>query len=143
MLMDFVSSATFAFVASAFYTHKKSFKSAIIGIYLSVIAVTLVMIPMNIFVTPIYVGAPTSVVIKLIPTLLLPFNLFKTLFNGGLTLVVYKPLVRGMRAAKLIPPTSDETKKTAPPPKWLIPALGLSSIILATVALVILSKIPL
>ncbi|MBQ1260915.1 MAG: ECF transporter S component [Clostridia bacterium] len=138
MLMDFVSSAVFSFVASAIYRKRRSFKSAIIGIYTSVIAVTLVMIPMNILVTPLFVHQPTEVVIKLIPTLLLPFNLFKTLFNGGVALVIYKPLVRGMRAAKLIPPTKDEGKNEAPP-KWLIPTLGVSSILIATAVLVLLS----
>ena len=141
MLMDFVSSAVFAFVASALYARRRSFKWAIIGIYASVAAVTLVMIPMNILVTPIYTGAPTDMIIKLIPTLLLPFNLFKSLFNGGAVLLIYKPLVKGMRAAKLIPPTKDEGKgaKVAPPAPWLAPTLGACSVAVAIAALVILA----
>lgn len=143
MLMDFVSSAVFAFVASALYSRRRSFKWAIIGIYASVFAVALVMIPMNILVTPIYTGAPTPVVIKLLPTLLLPFNLFKALFNGGAVLLIYKPLVKGMRAARLIPPTKDEGDgtRTAPPSPWLAPTLGIASIIAATAVLIVLSLI--
>ena len=141
MLMDFVSSAVFAFVASAVYSQRRSFKWAIIGIYASVVAVTLVMIPMNILITPIYTNQPTSVIIKFIPTLLLPFNLFKALFNGGAVLLIYKPLVRGMRAAKLIPPTKDEGKgsRIAPPPSWLAPTLGVCSVLVAATALILLA----
>ena len=141
MLMDFVSSAVFAFVASALYQKRRSFKWAIIGIYTSVLAVALIMIPMNILVTPIYTGAPTAMIIKLIPTLLLPFNLFKTLFNGGVVLLVYKPLVKGLRAAKLIPPTKDEgnNAKVAPPSPWLAPVLGICSVLVACGVLVFLS----
>ena len=141
MLMDFVSSAVFAYVASAIYFRRRSFKSAIIGIYASVLATALVMIPMNILVTPIYTGAPTPVVIKLLPTLLLPFNLFKALFNGGAVLLIYKPLVKGMRAARLIPPTKDENRsgKAQPPARWLAPTLGIFSVLIATAVLIVLS----
>lgn len=107
-LMDFLSSAAFVFVASFIYSRKRDFKSAIIGIGVSVITTTAFMIPMNILITPLYTKAPAEYVISLIPTLLLPFNFAKTLLNGAAALVIYKPLVRAMRAAKLAPPSKSE-----------------------------------
>ena len=107
-IMDFASSAAFVFVASFIYSRKRDFKSAIIGIGVSVITTTAFMIPMNILITPLYTKAPTEYVISLIPTLLLPFNHAKTLLNGAAALVIYKPLVRAMRAAKLAPPSKSE-----------------------------------
>ena len=115
-IMDFASSAAFVFVASFIYSRKRSFKSAIIGIGVSVITTTAFMIPMNILITPLYTKAPTEYVVSLIPTLLLPFNFAKTLLNGAAALVIYKPLVRAMRAAKLAPPSKSEpSEKPASP----------------------------
>ena len=115
-IMDFASSAAFVFVASFIYSRKRDFKSAIIGIGVSVITTTAFMIPMNILITPLYTKAPTEYVISLIPTLLLPFNFAKTLLNGAAALVIYKPLVRAMRAAKLAPPSKSEpSEKPANP----------------------------
>ena len=115
-IMDFASSAAFVFVASFIYSRKRDFKSAIIGIGVSVITTTAFMIPMNILITPLYTKAPTEYVISLIPTLLLPFNFAKTLLNGAAALVIYKPLVRAMRAARLAPPSKSEpSEKPANP----------------------------
>ena len=144
-LMDFVSSAAFAFVASWLYTRHRSFKWAIIGIYSSVLVTTLVMIPMNILVTPIYTGAPLKMVMELIPPLLLPFNFVKALFNGGVALMIYKPLVKALRSARLIPSPSDEglnAKLSAPAP-WLAPTLGIVSAAVAVAVLVVLATMKL
>lgn len=117
-LMDFVSSAAFVFVASFIYSRRRDFKSAIIGIGVSVLTTTAFMIPMNRLITPqfvkMYMGndlqAATDYVVSLIPVFLLPFNFAKTLLNGASALVIYKPLVRAMRAAKLAPPSKSEPK---------------------------------
>ncbi|MBQ9085414.1 MAG: ECF transporter S component [Clostridia bacterium] len=107
LLMDFASSAAFSFIASFIYSRKKSFKLAIVGIYSAVLSVTAIMMPLNILITPLYTGATTEQVISLIPVMLLPFNFAKCLFNGGAVLLLYKPIVRAMRAAHLVPPSSS------------------------------------
>lgn len=115
--MDFVSSAAFACMASFIYSRKRDFKSAIIGIGVSVLTTTLIMIPMNRLITPLFtmkyfgndLQKATEYVVSLIPTLLIPFNFAKALLNGAAALVLYKPLVRAMRAAKLIPPSKSDT----------------------------------
>ena len=144
-LMDFASSAAFAFIASFIYSRRKNFSFAIIGIYSAVIAVTAIMMPLNILITPLYTGATSEYVITLIPTMLLPFNFAKCLFNGGAVLVLYKSIVRAMRAAHLIPPSSTpasdapvEVKKKGS----TIPALviGGVSVVIAVVVLVILAN---
>ncbi len=141
LIMDFASSAAFSFIASFIYTRKKNFNFAIIGIYSSVIAVTILMMPLNILITPLYTGATTEQVIALIPAMLLPFNFAKCLFNGGAVLLLYKPIVRAMRAAHLVPPSTTPIKDTPVEVKKrgsTIPALiiGGISVILAVAALV-------
>ena len=107
LLMNFVSSATFSFTASLIYKYKRSFNGAIIGIYAAVIATTAIMIPMNIFVTPVYMGVPRQAVINLLPTLLVPFNFAKSLMNAAITMLIYKPVSLAMKRARLIPGKVD------------------------------------
>ena len=107
LLMNFISSATFAFTASLIYKFKRSFNGAIVGIYAAVIATTAIMIPMNIFVTPVYMGVPRQAVIDLLPTLLIPFNFAKSLMNAAITMLIYKPVSLAMKRAHLIPGKID------------------------------------
>ncbi len=108
MLMDFFSSAVFSFTASFVYSRKKSFPYAVAGIYTSVVAVSALMMPLNLLITPLYTGMTSTDILEWIPRLLLPFNFLKALFNGGAALLIYKPLVRALRAAKLITVADDK-----------------------------------
>ncbi len=144
-LMDFASSAAFVFVASFIYSRKRNFKSAIIGIGVSVITTTAIMMPLNILITPIYTGASTGYVISLIPVLLLPFNFAKTLFNGAVSLIIYKPLVRAMRAARLAPPSkakdSDPQKPKDRRPTVMALVLGALAIAVAVTVLILINTL--
>ena len=101
-IMNFVSSAVFAGVASLIYKFKRTFNGAIIGLYSSVAATTAVMLLMNVILTPIYQGVPRSAVIAMLPTLFLPFNFAKTLLNAAIVMLIYKPVVMALRKAKII-----------------------------------------
>ena len=101
-IMNFVSSAVFAGVASLIYKFKRTFNGAIIGLYSSVAATTAVMLLMNVILTPIYQGVPRSAVIAMLPTLFLPFNFAKTLLNAAIVMLIYKPVVVALRKAKIL-----------------------------------------
>jgi riboflavin transporter FmnP len=145
-LMDFVSSAVFAFTASFVYSRRKTFNFAIIGIYSAVVAVTAIMMPMNILITPLYMPVSIDFVIKEIPRMLLPFNFAKATFNGGMVLLLYKPLVRALRRGGFAS-SSESSGKTAEAQKicglskntFVTLVLGGVSVILAIVGLIILS----
>ncbi len=109
-LMNFISSAVFAGVASLIYKFKRTFNGAIIGLFSSVAVTTSVMLLMNLFITPIYQGVPRSVVVDMIPTLFLPFNFAKTLLNAAVILLIYKPVVIALRKAKIIEGKAMDTK---------------------------------
>jgi hypothetical protein len=53
----------------------------------------------NLFITPFYMGVERSAVVALIPKVLLPFNATKSVLNASLTLCLYKPLTRVLKAA--------------------------------------------
>ena len=91
-IMNVLSSVTFALTAGIIYRYKKSLTGAVVGLISAVFAVTSVMMLANLFVTPYYMGAPRSVVVAMIPTTLLPFNLVKATLNAAIVLMLYKPL---------------------------------------------------
>ncbi|MBQ8720347.1 MAG: ECF transporter S component [Clostridia bacterium] len=101
LIMNFASSATFSVCASLVYRYKRTAKGALVGLSASVLMTTAVMMLLNIFVTPGYMGVPRSAVLELIPTLLLPFNLAKALLNSALVMYLYKPVSVALRRSKL------------------------------------------
>lgn len=101
MLMNFLGSAVYAMVASLIYTYKKSLKSAILGLSLATVSMTVIMLAANLVITPGFKGVPVEAVIAMIPTLLLPFNLLKGILNSALVMLLYKPLITAMRATRL------------------------------------------
>ncbi len=111
-VMNFISSAVFAGVASLIYKFKRTFNGAIIGLFSSVAATTAVMLLMNVLLTPIYQGVPRSAVIAMLPTLFLPFNFAKTLLNAAIVMLIYKPVVIALRKARIIEGKAMDTKFT-------------------------------
>ena len=146
VLMDFISSAVFAFTASFIYSRRKTFNFAIIGIYSAVVAVTAVMMPLNILITPLHSPVSVEFVLKEIPRLILPFNFAKATFNGGMALILYKPLVRALRKSGFAS-SSDRSLKDDGEEKivgiskntFITLVVGGISVILAVVGLIVLS----
>ena len=92
LIMNFISSAAFTVTASLIYKYKRTFKGAVLSVIFSVISVCIVMCLANILITPYYMGVTSKDVITMIPTLLLPFNLCKSVINAAATLIIYKPI---------------------------------------------------
>ncbi len=142
MLMDFFSSAIFSFTASFIYSRKKSFTTAVGGIYTSVLVTSIAMMPLNLLITPLYMPVTTDFVLEQIPVLLLPFNFLKCLFNGGAVLLIYKPLVRALRGAKLISISDESQNKQTQNTKrntYASVIVGSFTVVIATVFLVLLA----
>ncbi len=113
MAMNFLSSGAFALTTGLVYKYNRTFKGAIIAVSLSALTVTTVMMLANIFITPIYLGVNSSDVIALIPTLLLPFNLSKSIMNAAVILIIYKPVTKALKRVGLIPKKAEgEAKPT-------------------------------
>ncbi len=103
LIMDIISGLAFCLPLAFVYQRKRTSNFAIIGLISSVLSVAVVMILANLLVTPYYMGVSIGDVVGLIPTLLLPFNLAKAVFNFALVLIIYKPLSTVLKRAKLIP----------------------------------------
>lgn len=111
LIMNFASSATFAFVAGIIYKNKRNFKGAILSVFFSVISVVVVMMLANILITPYYMGVTAKTVIGLIPTLLLPFNLCKAIINAAATVVIYKPIRNILRKSGIESESANNSEK--------------------------------
>ena len=110
-IMNFLSSATFSVVASVIYKYKKTMLGGIIGLVASVFGTTAVMLLANILITPYFMKSSTEEVLKLIPTMLLPFNFLKSMANAGLVIGFYKPVSNALKAARAVKRKEEEKLK--------------------------------
>lgn len=88
-LMHFIATGSMVIVAGLIYQHKKNMKSALLAMGCGAMTMTLVMIPANLTITPLFMGAPVQAVIDLLVWIIL-FNLIKSVGNCLLTLLLYK-----------------------------------------------------
>lgn len=112
-IMNLLSTCAFACTAAFIYKKKHTLKGAVVGLISATILMTAVMLLWNYIITPIYMGMPRAAVAEMLPTVFLPFNLFKGAVNAGITLLIYKPVVGALRKARLIESSSGTTQKTS------------------------------
>ncbi len=108
-IMNFVAAASFSVVASSIYRHTRKMLSAVVGLIAAALSMTALMLVLNLLITPIYTGVSAGDVIKMIPGLLLPFNLTKAALNSGLVLVLYKPISTALKRTRMLPPSDRDT----------------------------------
>lgn len=111
LIMNFLSSAVFAITCGLIYKYKRTFSGAILSVVMSVVTVSSVMLLANIFITPYYMGVTTKEVLKLLPTVLLPFNMCKAILNASAVLVIYKPIKNALKRTGLIEYSSANSLK--------------------------------
>lgn len=112
-IMNVLASISFVCVGSLIYAHWRTMKGAVVGMAASVVSMTAVMVLANLIITPFYMGVTVDAVVKMIPTLLLPFNLTKAIFNAALVFILYKPVSNAIRAAGFTSVT-NATEKDGP-----------------------------
>ncbi|MBE6551686.1 MAG: ECF transporter S component [Ruminococcaceae bacterium] len=96
-VMDVLSSVSFICVGSFIYSRMRNMMGAVLGMVSSIIVMTAVMMGANMIITPIYMKTTAAEVAALIPTVLLPFNLTKAVFNASLVFLLYKPFSKALR----------------------------------------------
>ncbi|MFZ2330935.1 MAG: ECF transporter S component [Atribacterota bacterium] len=91
-LMNFLSTSAFVIFSSWIYLKKHDRNGAIIGLLSGTIAMTGIMIPANLVITPLYLAVNRDIVWKLILPAIIPFNLLKGLISSVFALLVYKKI---------------------------------------------------
>ena len=102
-LMNFLAAISFAGIASLVYSKIRTARGAAIGLALGSLSLSAVMLLWNYIITPIYMSVPRSVVAGMLLPVFLPFNLIKAGLNSAFILLIYKPLITALRAARLLP----------------------------------------
>lgn len=96
-VMHIISTGTMVIIAGNIYNRKRTFVGAIIALIAGTGAMVLMMIPLNLFFTTLFLGVPIEVVREMIVPIIIPFNLFKGIANSTLTVIVYKSVARILR----------------------------------------------
>lgn len=104
-IMNFLSTCSFACTAALIYKKNHTMKGAITGLTAGTVFMVCVMLLWNYLITPLYMGVSRDQVAGLLIPAFLPFNLVKAGLNSSITLLLYKPLVTGLRKAGLLTPS--------------------------------------
>ena len=94
IIMHIIRTSTLVLVAGGVYRLRHTRGGAVLGLVLGTLAMGLVMMPANHFITPAFTGWPVAQVDALLIPGILPFNLLKAGLNSGVTFVVYKTVSR-------------------------------------------------
>ncbi len=113
LIMNIISTCSFACIAAYIYKKRRTQKGAVIGLISGVLTMTVVMLLWNYLITPIYLGYPREAVAKMLVPAFLPFNLLKGSLNAVITILLYKPFITALRKNNLIPESTqaNPTKK--------------------------------
>lgn len=134
LLMNILSTVSFACVAAFIYKKMHNIKGAVIGLVAGTLTMTIIMLLWNYFITPIYLGYDRAVVGAMLPTVFLPFNLLKASLNSAFTLLLYKPIVLTLRRTGLLPESQGASNKG----KLNLGVMVAAGIVLATCIVLIL-----
>ena len=113
LLMNIIASASFVMIGTLIYSKRRTMTGAVIGMVSSVVGMTAVMMVANLVITPYYMGAPVEQVVSMIPTLLLPFNFIKAIFNAAIVFVLYKPVFTVLKASGIIKKSAEGESKVS------------------------------
>ncbi len=109
LLMNIISTAAFSYTACIIYKKNKKISGAFLSLGIATLTLTLVMLLWNYYITPLYMKIPREVIIPMLPTVFLPFNMVKGLINSGFILFTYKPVVSALQKANLISKSNSDT----------------------------------
>ncbi len=133
LIMNVISTCSFACVAAYFYKKNHTLMGAVTGLVCGTISMVVVMVLWNYLITPIYMHVPREMVASLLIPAFLPFNALKGTLNAALTFLLYKPVIGALRKAGLIQESSNNSGKKSIGPVLVACAVLITSIVLILV----------
>ncbi|HOU11063.1 MAG TPA: ECF transporter S component [Clostridiales bacterium] len=111
ILMHFCASGMLVLVSGLVYRKYQTVASLIIGLVLGALAMTGIMIPLNLFFTVRFMGAPYEFVKSLLVPAIIPFNLIKAGLNSIFAGILFYPLRSILVKLDLLAPPRCKLKK--------------------------------
>lgn len=108
-VMNFLSTVAFVCPAAWLYRKYHTRRGAVMGLLVGSVAMIAVMLLWNWLITPLYMGVERTAVEGMLLPIFLPFNALKAGLNTAITLLLYKPLVTGLRKTGLLPPSQEKS----------------------------------
>lgn len=102
-IMHLIATGTMVILAGLIYRKIHTLKGAIIALIVGSLSMTLVMIPLNLFFTTLFLGVPLETVKAMIIPIIIPFNLIKAISNSAITILVYKAIGNALNVQMNIP----------------------------------------
>ena len=95
-VMHFAASGVFVLIASLIYKKKQTPKGLAAGLASGAIAMTVVMIPLNLVFTGLFLGAGVKTVVSMLMPAIIPFNLLKAGINSAVTFALFIPCSKAL-----------------------------------------------
>lgn len=134
LIMNIISTCSFACTTSFIYKKKRTLSGAILGLLAGCITMTTVMILWNYLITPLYMNATREQIVGMLLPVFLPFNLLKAGLNAGFTFLLYRPVTTALRKSGFIEQSKTSTSKKT---SWSIILVAI--VIIVTCILFVLS----
>lgn len=102
IIMHIIATSTLVLTAGLIYSKEKTKRRAVIALIAGTLAMTAIMVPANMLITPKFMGMPLEALMPFMPWIVL-FNLVKAGINSVVTFLVYKkisPILHSSRAVK-------------------------------------------
>lgn len=109
LVMHMVASSVLVLLVSLFYRHKQRMAQGILGMALGTLGMAAVMIPMNLLLTPLYMGVSRQAVVSMLLPAIIPFNLLKAGLNCVLTALLFTALTPFLRKNRWLLGIDDKT----------------------------------
>ena len=100
--MNIISSCAFSCPAALLYKKKHTLSGAMLGLCCGWGCQVVVMMIWNYLIAPVYMNYPREMIMELLLSAFLPFNVIKGGLNAAITMLLYKPVVTALRRSNLI-----------------------------------------
>lgn len=110
ILMHFFATGGFVIVAGLIYRRFHTFKGALVSLVCGALTMILLMIPLNLLFTGLFMGTPIDKIAAMLLPVIIPFNAIKGFGNALITMMLYKLIGRVLKI-EFIRPKADSASQ--------------------------------
>ena len=96
-VMQVIATLSFSGVAAVIYRRIHTHKGGLLALVAGTICMAIIMVLWNLLLSPIYLGTDRATVVAMLVPAIIPFNVLKGIINSVIVLLIYKPVVNGLR----------------------------------------------